>query len=76
MGGLPVKKILINIWEFFALKAEVKFPHNRNKFSTNREGVTAFAVFLLSIFVETRRRAVFGVGCRSPPANLDCLESS
>ena len=33
--------------------------------------MTAFAVFLLSIFVETRRRAVFGVGCRSPPANLD-----
>lgn len=33
--------------------------------------MTTFAVFLLSIFIETRRRAVLGAGCRSPPANLD-----
>jgi len=33
--------------------------------------VTAFAVFLLLIFVEIRRKAISGAGCRSPPANLD-----
>jgi len=33
--------------------------------------VTAFAVFLLSFFAGLRRRALFIVGCRSPPANLD-----
>ena len=33
--------------------------------------MTAFAVFLLSLFVEIRRKAISGVGCRSPPANLD-----
>ena len=33
--------------------------------------VTAFAVFLLSLFAEMRRKAVSGVGCRSPPFNLD-----
>ncbi|NBK94298.1 hypothetical protein D5278_20500 [bacterium 1XD21-13] len=52
-------------------KVEVKSLHNRNKFSLNRKGVTAFAVFLLSLFAEMRRKAVSGVGCRSPPFNLD-----
>jgi hypothetical protein len=33
--------------------------------------MTAFAVFLLSFFAEIRRKAVSGIGCRSPPANLD-----
>ena len=32
--------------------------------------MTAFAVFLLSFFVGTRRKAVLSVGCRSPPFNL------
>ncbi len=36
--------------------------------------VTAFAVFLLSLFVEIRRKAISGVGCRSPPANLNFFE--
>jgi len=38
--------------------------------------VTAFAVFLLSFFVKTCRRAVFDVGCRSPPVNLDFQKNS
>ena len=38
--------------------------------------VTAFAVFLLSIFAGIRRKAVSGVGCRSPPANLDFQKNS
>ena len=33
--------------------------------------MTAFAVFLLSLFAEIRRKAVSDVGCRSPPFNLD-----
>ncbi len=33
--------------------------------------MTAFAVFLLSLFAGIRRRAVSGVGCRSPPHDLD-----
>ena len=32
--------------------------------------------FLLSIFAGIRRRAVSGVGCRSPPANLDFQKNS
>ena len=64
-------EIPVSIWELYDLKVEAKNQHNKNKFSTNREGVISFAVFLLSFFVGTRRRAVSGVGCRSPPANLD-----
>ena len=33
--------------------------------------VTAFAVFLLSFFAGLRRRALFIIGCRSPPSNLN-----
>ena len=52
-------------------QVEVKFLHNRNKFSKDRKGVTAFAVFLLSFFAGLRRRALFIIGCRSPPSNLN-----
>ncbi|NBJ82646.1 hypothetical protein D5274_12480 [bacterium 1XD42-94] len=52
-------------------QVEVKFLHNRNKFSIDRKGVTAFAVFLLSFFAGLRRRALFIIGCRSPPSNLN-----
>jgi len=38
--------------------------------------VTAFAVFLLSFFFATRRKAVSGIGCRSPPVNLDFQKNS
>jgi RNA polymerase sigma factor (sigma-70 family) len=33
--------------------------------------VTAFAVFLLSFFAGLRRRALFIIGCHSPPSNLN-----
>ena len=71
MGGQPVKKILVSARGLSTQEVEVKSLHIRTKISINREGVTAFAVFLLSFFVRTCRRAVFNVGCRSPPVNLD-----
>ena len=33
--------------------------------------VTAFAVFLLSLFAGIRYKDILGVGCRSPPASLN-----
>ncbi|TFZ92984.1 hypothetical protein E5F26_07530 [Clostridioides difficile] len=57
-------------------KVEVKFLHIRNKFSINRRGLTAFAVFLLSIFAGIRRKVVSNAHCRSPPANLDFQKNS
>ena len=64
-------KIPVSTWELYDLKIEAKNQHNKIKFSTNRRGVTASAVFLLSFFVRTRCKAVLVIGCRSPPANLD-----
>jgi len=55
----------------FALQVEVKSLHNRNKLSLNRKGITALAFFLLPFFAGICRRAASGVGCRSPPLNLD-----
>ncbi len=76
MGGQPVKKILVNARGFSTQEVEVKSPHIRTNISINREGVTAFAVFLLSFFVRTCRKAVSGIGCRSPPVNLDFQKNS
>jgi len=59
------------VWGLCTSKVEVKSLHIRNKITINRKGITAFAVFLLSIFAGIRRKAISGVGCRSPPANLD-----
>ncbi len=56
MGGQPVKKILVIARGVSTQEVEVKSPHIRTNISINREGVTAFAVFLLSFFVRTRRR--------------------
>ena len=47
------------------------YLHNRNRNSYIRIGLTAFADFLLSNFVELQDKPAFGVGCRSPPYNLD-----
>ena len=71
MGGQPVKKILVSARGLSTQEVEVKYLHIRTIISINREGVTVFAVFLLSFFVETSHKAFLGVGCRSPPANLD-----
>ena len=76
MGGQPVKKILVSARGLSTQEVEVKSLHIRTNISMNREGVTAFAVFLLSFFVISRRKAVSGVGCRSPPANLDFQKNS
>lgn len=78
MGGQPVKKILVNARGLSTQEVEVKSLHIRTNISINREGVTvtAFTVFLLSFFVRTCRRAVFDVGCRSPPFNLDFQKNS
>jgi len=64
-------KIPVSTWGLYDLKIGAKNQHNKIKFSTNRRGVTASAVFLLSFFAGLRRRALFIIGCRSPPANLD-----
>ena len=64
------KKILISIWGNYVPKVDVKYLYNRIVISYNRKGLTAFAVFLLSFFVELSRKPVCGVGCRSPPINL------
>ena len=71
MGGQPVKKILVSARGLSTQEVEVKSLHIRTKIPINRKGVTAFAVFLLSFFAETRNKAVSGIGCRSPPVNLD-----
>ena len=71
MGGQPVKKILVSARGLSTQEVEVKSLHIRTKISINRKGTTALAVFLLSFFVGIHRRVVSGVGCRSPPANLD-----
>ena len=71
MGGQPVKKILVSARGISTQEVEVKFLHIRTKISINRKGVTALTVFLLSFFVGIRRKAISGVGCCSPPANLD-----
>ena len=49
MGGQPVKKILVNARGLSTQEVEVKSLHIRTIISINREGVTAFAVFLLSL---------------------------
>ena len=76
MGGQPVKKILVSARGISTLQVEVKFLHIRTKIPINRKGVTALTVFLLSFFVGIRRKAISGVGCRSPPANLDFQKNS
>lgn len=69
-GGKPVKKIPASATVLLTMKVEVQSPYNRISISYNRKGHKAFAVFLLSFFVELRRKPVWGVGCRSPPINL------
>ena len=76
MGGQPVKKILVNARGFSTQEVEVKSLHIRTNISINREGVTAFAVFLLSFFAEICRKEVPEIGCRSPPVNLDFQKNS
>ena len=71
-----LKKSLFLIWLFYALKRDVKYLHKKAFTSHSRNGLTAFAVFLLSFFVRTQDKPVFGVGCRSPPANLDFQKNS
>jgi len=53
------------------MKVEVQSLDNRTIITYNRKGHKTFAVFLLSIFVGKRRRAVSDIRCRSPPFNLD-----
>ena len=73
--GSPLKKSL-SAQGGCTRQVEVKSLYIRTKISINRKGLTAFAVFLLSIFAGIRRKAISGVGCRSPPANLDFQKNS
>ncbi len=59
----------------FAFAIPYKLCSN-NVFKLSPYVVTAFAVFLLSLFMEIRRKAISGVGCRSPPVNLDFQKNS
>ena len=59
-----------------SLSVQGGFLHIRTKIPINRKGVTALTVFLLSFFVETSHKAFLGVGCCSPPANLDFQKNS
>ena len=66
-GRKPVKKIPANTMGLLTMKVEAQSPYNRIIISYNREGHSAFAVFLLSFFVGIRRKAVSYFRCRSPP---------
>jgi len=55
-------KIPVSTWGLYDLKIGAKNQHNKIKFSTNRRGVTASAVFLLSFFARIRHKAVLGIG--------------
>ena len=72
----PLKRILVNTRGFCTKQVEVKSLYIRTKISINRKGLKAFAVFLLSIFAGIRYKAVSGIGCRSPPLNLDFQKNS
>ena len=76
MGRQPVKKIFASARGLSTQEVEVKSLYIRTKISINRKGVTAFAVFLLSLFVKRQDKPASGVGCRSPPANLDFQKNS
>ena len=58
-------------WYSFTLKPDVKYLQNRSVIPHNRKGVTAFAVFLLSLFVSGQDKPASGVRCRSPPVSLN-----
>ena len=65
------KKILSCLWHYCAPKVEAIYLHNRVYIAYNRKGLTTFAVFCLSLFVATKEKPISGIGCRSPPFNLD-----
>ena len=59
------------MWHSYAPKVDVKSLQNRSDYAYIRISLTAFADFFVSFFVKTQDKPNFGVGCRSPPANLD-----
>ena len=70
------RKILSYSWYYYASKVEAIYLHNRIYIAYNRKGMTAFAVFCLSLFVGIKDKPISGVGCRSPPFNLDFSKNS
>ena len=50
---------------------QTKYLQNRSVIPHNRKGATAFAVFLLSLFVSGQDKPASGVRCRSPPVSLN-----
>ena len=75
-GRKPVKKILAYAARLLTMRVEVQSPYNRIIISYNREGHSAFAVFLLSFFIGIYRRVVSDMRCRSPPLHLDFYSSN
>ncbi len=66
----PFKKILANARGFLP-QVEVKFLHNRNKFSIDRNGVTAFAFSFVFFLEDTLQGLFLPLDLPSPPAKLD-----
>jgi hypothetical protein len=59
------------LWHYCAPNIEAINLHDRIYIAYIRKGLTTFAVFCLSLFVVTKDKTISGVGCRSPPFNLD-----
>ena len=59
------------MWRFYTLKVDVKYLHHRNPNTDNRNGLIAFADFLLSFFIVTQDKSAVGMDCRAPPFNPD-----
>ncbi|MBS9795701.1 hypothetical protein MKC39_24085, partial [[Clostridium] innocuum] len=54
-------------WHSHAPNVEVLTLQHSSHLSHCRKGLTAFAVFCLSIFVVKKDKPSSGIGCRSPP---------
>jgi hypothetical protein len=71
VASSPLKKIVACKLVSHSLEVEIKYLCRRNLQSQIRIGFITFADFLLSSFAGKQKRAASGIGCRSPPFNLD-----
>ena len=69
--GQLIKKSVVFVWRSYTLKVDVKYLHHRNSNTDNRNGLIAFADFLLSFFIVTQDKSAVGMDCRAPPFNPD-----
>ena len=59
------------LWYFYSRKIEVIFLYYRIEYSHIRLDYKIFADFFVSFFTGTQDKSASGVGCRSPPHNLN-----